>query len=365
MIRFGTGGWRAVIGDDFTKENICLVAQGLADLIHDRGGERKKIIIGHDRRFLSEEAALWFSEVLSANQIPVILMTRSMPTPMIMHYVQKHELDFGIEMTASHNPSNYNGIIIIVKEGRDAPVEFTDELEGYIARVDISRIRRLALPNENSEVLRNPFNSYIDDILALLDVKAMREHGARVLFNPMHGSGMYPLMCILYTVRCTIDPINENKDAYFGGMMPAPAQNSLHDLAEQVVRGSYELGIALDGDGDRLGIIDSNGAYISANQILVMLYHYLHEYKGWKGPVVRNLATTHMLDRLASDLGEECYEVPIGFKYISAKIDEKNAILGGGVLRWSDSSRTYPWKRFRLCRLSICGDGFRYRKDAI
>ncbi|MBQ9130930.1 MAG: phosphoglucomutase/phosphomannomutase family protein [Clostridia bacterium] len=329
MIRFGTGGWRAIIGDEFTKENIYLVAQGFSNLLHDKGLGKQKVIIGHDRRFLSDEAATWFAEVLTGNGIPVILMGRSMPTPMIMHYVQKHGLDFGIEITASHNPSAYNGIKIIVSEGRDAPVEFTAELESYIEKVDSADVKHWALPNEYSEILCNPFNDYIDDILSQLNTDAMRAHGARLLFNPMHGSGMYPLMCILYTVRCTVDPINYNRDAYFGGMMPAPAPHSLQDLTEQVLRGRYELGIALDGDGDRLGIIDSDGTYIDANKILVMLYHYLHEYKGWKGPVVRNLATTHMLDKLAADLGEVCHEVPIGFKYISAKIDETDAILGG------------------------------------
>lgn len=329
MIRFGTGGWRAIIGDEFTKENIYLVAQGFSNLLHDKGLDKQKVIIGHDRRFLSDEASVWFAEVLTANAIPVILMGRSMPTPMIMHYVQKHGLDFGIEITASHNPSAYNGIKIIVSEGRDAPVEFTAELEAYIEKVSLGDVKKLPVPNEYSEVLPNPFNDYIDDILSQLNTEAMRAHGARLLFNPMHGSGMYPLMCILYTVRCTVDPINYNRDAYFGGMMPAPAPHSLQDLTEQVLRGGYELGIALDGDGDRLGIIDADGTYIDANKILVMLYHYLHEYKGWRGPVVRNLATTHMLDKLAADLGETCHEVPIGFKYISAKIDETDAILGG------------------------------------
>ena len=329
MIRFGTGGWRAIIGDEFTKENIYLVAQGFSNLLHDKGLDKQKVIIGHDRRFLSDEASVWFAEVLTANAIPVILMGRSMPTPMIMHYVQKHGLDFGIEITASHNPSAYNGIKIIVSEGRDAPVEFTAELEAYIEKVSLGDVKKLPVPNEYSEILPNPFNDYIDDILSQLNTEAMRAHGARLLFNPMHGSGMYPLMCILYTVRCTVDPINYNRDAYFGGMMPAPAPHSLQDLTEQVLRGRYELGIALDGDGDRLGIIDADGTYIDANKILVMLYHYLHEYKGWKGPVVRNLCTTHMLDRIAESFGEKCYEVPVGFKYISAKIDEVDAALGG------------------------------------
>jgi phosphomannomutase len=175
----------------------------------------------------------------------------------------------------------------------------------------------------------NPFNDFLDDIMSVLDMDALRNRGLRILFDPMHGSATYPLMTIFYTARCTLDIINSNKDAYFGGMMPAPTKSTLRDLAKQVVDGGYDLGIGVDGDGDRLGIIDKNGRYISANEILVLLYYYLHEYKGWKGPVVRNLATTHMLDAVAEDLGEKCFEVPVGFKYISSKIDEVDAILGG------------------------------------
>ena len=136
-------------------------------------------------------------------------------------------------------------------------------------------------------------------------------------------------MVILHTARCTVDIINGNRDAYFGGTMPAPTESTLKGLAMEVVNGGYDLGIGVDGDGDRLGIIDSNGQYISSNEILVLLYNYLHEEKGWKGPVVRNLATTHLLDKVASDFGEECYEVPVGFKYVSSKIDEVDAVLGG------------------------------------
>ena len=179
------------------------------------------------------------------------------------------------------------------------------------------------------QYLKNPFNKYIDDILAQLDVNALRERGLRVLFDTMHGSGTYPLLTIFYTARCTIDTMNANKDAYFGGMMPAPTEHTLSELKDDVVRGGYDMGIALDGDGDRLGIIDNNGRYMTANEILCMLYYYLVKYQGWTGPVVRNLATTHMLDRIAESFGEKCYEVPVGFKYISSKIDEVNAVLGG------------------------------------
>ncbi len=333
MIKFGTGGWRAEIGKDFNADNIQKVAQALCVYIKGKGKDEKPVIIGYDRRFLSDSAAKWIAEVLSGNGVKVLFLNRSAPTPLIMHYVKTNELHYGLEVTASHNPSNYNGIKLIVEEGRDAQVETTEELEKIIENIKAEDIKcknfDTAVNEGMVEYIKNPFNSFMDDILMLIDSKPIRDRGPRILFNPMHGSSSYPLMVILHTLRCTVDLINGNRDAYFGGYMPAPTESTLRDLVINVVDGKYDLGIAVDGDGDRLGIIDSNGRYINANETLALLYYYLHEEKGWKGPVVRNLATTHLLDKIAEDFGEKCYEVPVGFKYISSKIDEVDAVLGG------------------------------------
>ena len=330
MIKFGTGGWRAIIGDDFTKENIQKVGQGVANLYKENGGTTP-LIIGYDRRFMSKDAAIYLAEVLAANGITVWFMNRTAPTPLVMHTVKKQNLDYGLEVTASHNPSQYNGIKLFIEEGRDASIEVTNRLEEIIEGIKNIKTIPFSSAVENGQViyLKNPFNNFIDDIMNVIDMDAIREKGPRILFDPMHGSGTYPLMVLLYTARSTIDVINFNKDAYFGGHMPAPSKQSLSTLTDMVVSEGYDLGIAVDGDGDRLGIIDSNGSYVGANDILCMLYYYLHVYKGWKGPVVRNLATTHMLDKIAEDLGEKCYEVPVGFKHISSKIGETDAILGG------------------------------------
>ncbi len=333
MIKFGTGGWRAETGKDFNYDNIRAFAQGFCNYAKKKNLANKPVIIGFDRRFLSDNAAIWLSEVLGANGIEVITLHRSAPTPFVMHYVKKNGLFFGMEVTASHNPSNYNGIKIIIEEGRDASLEVTGELEEYINAVKSENVKSIDFAQGVEKgiirYLENPFNDFIDDILALSDVKAIRNRGLRILFDPMHGSATYPLMVVLHTARCTVDIINSSKDAYFGGSMPAPTEKTLKGLADKVVAGGYDLGIGVDGDGDRLGIIDSEGNYIDANEILCMLYWYLHEVKGWKGPVVRNLATTHMLDKIAEDVGEVCHEVPVGFKYISSKLDEADAILGG------------------------------------
>ncbi len=330
-IIFGTGGWRAIIGEDFTCQNVRRVAMGFCLLMKEQNKTDKPVIIGYDRRFLSETAAKWVAEVLAYNGITVWIMERSAPTPLVMHTVKFEELYFGIEVTASHNPASYNGIKLFTEEGRDASVEVTKKLEKLIKKVnDVDFLEFEEAKKQGLvQLLDNPFNNFLDDILNLLDVEALRKRGLRVVFDSMHGSGTYPLLVIFHTARCTIDTINTNKDAYFGGVMPAPSEKSLFALKNNVLNGKYDLGIAMDGDGDRLGIIDSNGKYINANDTLCLLYYYLVKYKGWKGPVVRNIATTHMLDRIAESFGEKCYEVPVGFKYISAKIDEVDAVLGG------------------------------------
>ena len=331
MIKFGTGGWRAVIGEDFICDNIRRVAAGVVKLAQEQKKTDRPVIVGYDRRFLSESAARWVAETLAEGGLKVWFLHRSAPTPLIMHTVKKEKLHFGIEITASHNPANYNGIKLIVDEGRDAPLETTAHLEALIAELDEVAYQNFdhAVAKGNIEFRLNPFNDFLDDIIALLDMKALRNRGLRVLFDTMHGSGTYPLQVIFHTARCTIDTIHLNKDAYFGGLMPAPNENTLNTLREEVIQGKYDFGIAMDGDGDRLGIIDQSGRYISANEILCMLYYYLVKYKGWKGPVVRNVSTTHMLDKIAEYFGEKCYEVPVGFKYISAKLDEVDAVLGG------------------------------------
>ncbi len=331
MICFGTGGWRAQIGVDFYMANIQRVAQGLADTLVADNKTDKPVVIGFDRRFLSAEAATWMAEVLAANGIPVWFMKRSVPTPLVMFLVKQNDLYRGIEITASHNPSNYNGIKIIVEEGRDAPLDVTERLEREInALTDVKAITMQEAEEKGLVTyLQNPFNGFIDAVLGVIDVDAIRARGPRLLFDSMHGSSTYPLTVIFNTARCTVDQIHGDKDAYFGGMMPAPTEDTMTELRNRVVYGKYDLGIAVDGDGDRLGIIDGTGRYISANEILVLLYTYLHEYKGWKGPVVRNMSTTHLLDRVAESFGETCYEVPVGFKYISSKIDEMDAVLGG------------------------------------
>lgn len=332
MIKFGTGGWRAVIGDDFTRANICILAKAMADKMKAEQVTDRGMVIGYDRRFLSKETVKWTCEVLAAEGIVCHFVNRSVPTPLIMYYVMKHEFPYGMMVTASHNPALYNGIKVFTAGGRDADEVQTADIERYISRVNPDEIRRTPYEDALSQGLVRefyPMNDYIDEIIAKIDMDAIKKARVRVALDPMYGVSEAALGTILISGRCDLSVIHQEHDTLFGGKMPAPAADRLGLLQNFVVDKGYDLGVATDGDADRLGVIDDRGQYLHPNDILVLLYYYLVKYKKWKGPVVRNLSTTHRLDAIAEKYGETCYEVPVGFKYISAKMSETNAILGG------------------------------------
>lgn len=332
MITFGTGGWRAIIGDEFTRENVRLLAQGLADRMHEEGVVERGVVLSYDRRFLSDVAAWWAIEVLAGNDVPVTVITRQVPTPMCMWTVKQKGSAYGITVTASHNPALYNGIKVFTEGGRDAELEVTDEITAHVATLDPSAVRSLA-PHEvaGSPLVtqQSSINWYLDAIIEQLDLDAIRHAHLSVVLDPMFGVAQTSLQTILVSARCEVSVINARHDPLFGGRMPSPAEGSMAPLRQAVLDQGADLGIATDGDADRLGIIDDRGNYLSPNQVLVLLYEYLLSGKGWSGPVVRNLSTTHLLDRVAAAHGEVCYEVPVGFKWISSKMAETDAVIGG------------------------------------
>ncbi len=332
MISFGTGGWRAIIGDEFIRSNIRRVACAVARRMKREHVQDSGLCIGYDRRFLSREGAIWFSEVLAGEGVKTYFVNLSCPTPQIMFTVKHMGLPYGAMITASHNPAIYNGIKLFTKGGRDATLEFTDPIgeEANLLKED----EILSIPFEQARAQHiiefiDPRDTYIDSIMNQINMEAIRKRRPRVVLDPMFGVSLAGLQTILYTARCDIDVINDRHDAFFGGHLPAPNPETLGDLQAAVRDHHADVGIATDGDADRLGIIDEKGKYVSANLILVLLYHYLLKYKGWRGAAVRNIATTHLLDRVAQAFGEKCIEVPVGFKYISSGMDEYDALIGG------------------------------------
>ena len=331
MIHFGTGGWRAIIGDEFTKQNIQIFAKALADKMIDEKVDNQGIIIGYDRRFLSKEAMRWIGEVLAFNGISCSLVNKSCPTPVVMYLVQKNNLDYGLMITASHNPALYNGVKVFTKGGKDADIEVTQNIEEYISKVK--------LPVEYMEYEKGiekglikeiyPINEYIDFILADIDVEAIKKANLKIALDPMYGVSETAIKTIMITCRTEVETIHGGHDTLFGGHMPAPDEMLMEELITFVKIRNCDLGIATDGDADRIGIIDDTGRYLDANDILLLLYWYLMEYRKMSGPIVRNLCTTHSLDELARQYNQKCYEVPVGFKWISSKMDETGAIIGG------------------------------------
>ena len=331
MIKFGTGGWRAIIGDDFTKENIRLLAQAMVNKMKNEGNTEPGIVMGYDRRFLSKEAMQWSAEVFAAAHIKTYLINKSSPTPLVMFYVMKHEFPYGMMITASHNPAIYNGIKVFTAGGRDADEIQTKDID-YIADITPEDVSSMEYETGIREGYINeiyPLNEYLDNILASVDVDAIRDAGLKVALDPMYGVSETSLKTILMTTRCEVITIHDRHDTLFGGKLPAPSAATLHSLQNSVLEKKCDIGIATDGDADRIGVIDDKGNFLHPNDILVLLYYYLVKFKGWHGPVVRNIATTHMLDKVAERFGENCYEVPVGFKYVSAKMQETGAIIGG------------------------------------
>lgn len=324
-LKFGTGGWRAIIADGFTKENVQLLAQAVAIEL-----DKKEIVIGYDRRFLSDIAAKWLAEVLAANGIKVYYIKKAVPTPMVMFAVNEMELDYGLAVTASHNPAIYNGVKVFTSGGRDAGEDVTEKLQTNVESItEIKHIDFEEGLKDGKIVIFDPQNDYIDSILTFIDEKKIRDANLNILIDTMYGVSKTSLSILLNTTRCDIDIINDRHDTLFGGKLPSPESSTLNKLSNMVVEGSYDMGIATDGDADRIGIIDEHGRFIHPNLLISLLYEYLINVKGIKGPVVRNLSTTHLLDNIAKKHGEEAIETPVGFKYISDGMEKHNAIIGG------------------------------------
>jgi len=344
VIVFGTGGWRAIIGEGFTLHNVRRLCQALANEVTRRGREKAGVLIGYDRRFLSNRAAEAAAEVFAGNDIPVILLNEDTPTPLITYATALQKAAYGLGFTASHNPPEWNGLKVFHSDGSLLLDDETRRIEAEANRLATRDVVKmdLDLALDAGIVRRRDFtNEYVDAVEALIDLKTIREAGLRVIVDPMYGVGQLTLGIILTEARCRVTFINERHNPLFGGRSPAPDMDALRLLVTHIrnegmdashlyeARHPYDLGLATDGDADRIAIVDEVGEYVTVNDILLLLYWYLHEVRGERGGVVRNLATTHLLDRLAARFGEKSYEVPVGFKHVSAAMVEHNALLGG------------------------------------
>ena len=332
LVTFGTGGWRAIIGEGFTLHNVRRLAQALANEITRQGQEKRGVTIGFDRRFLSDRAAEAAAEVFAGNNIPATLLAEDAPTPLITYATAVQDAAYGLAFTASHNPPEWNGLKVFHGDGSLLQDEETRKIEAETNALtpdDVVKID-LDLALESGIVRRRDLtNEYVDAVEALIDLEAIRDAGLKVIVDPMYGVSQLTLGIILTEARCRVTFINERRNPLFGGRSPAPNMEALRLLMTHIRDDGYDLGLATDGDADRVAIVDEQGEYITVNDVLILLYWYLHEVRGERGGVVRNIATTYLLDRLATRFSETCHEVPVGFKHVAAAMIEHNALLGG------------------------------------
>ena len=244
--------------------------------------QRQTIVIGYDRRFLAKEAMQWAAEVFAAEGITSLLINKSSPTPLIMFYTMKHDLPYGMMVTASHNPAIYNGIKVFTKGGRDADEKQTANIEGYIRELE-SEIRENPIQTMEyatgleKGLIREiyPLNEYLDNIIDAVDMGAIRKAGLKIALDPMYGVSETSLKTILLTARCEVQMIHERHDTLFGGKLPSPSAATLRSLQTFVIDEKCDIGLATDGDADRIGVIDDTGRFLHPNDILVLLYYYL------------------------------------------------------------------------------------------
>ena len=330
MIKFGTSGFRGVIGENFNKENVQKIAYALTKLIKQEKEKFPCVHIGYDNRFMGEIFAKWFSEVLIYEKIKVVFYDTSMPTPVVA-YMSKDSA-FGVVLTASHNPYYYNGIKIIRKSG-EIPDDFANKIERIANKISINKIKTKTFEDgvqDGTIIIQKNTDDYEKSVLSFLNKKKIKNENPKILFNAMHGNSSKTIRSICKKLKLeNYEIMNENIDPYFEFGLPAPYLKNLTAQAVKVKKEKYDIGIALDGDSDRITCIDSSGEIYDCNYILVLLLDYLISEKNFKGGVVHNTAFTNLISLIAKKYNQPEYIAKVGFKNIAEKLSTTDAFIGG------------------------------------
>lgn len=332
-IKFGTSGWRGVIADEFTFERVRIVAQAIAEHITAAGMKERGLVVGYDTRFLSERFAAEAVKVLAANGIHSYLSSRDVPTPVVSFEIIRRKAAGGINFTASHNPPEYNGLKFSPSWGGPALPETTRDVEARAnALIEKNSIHRLhpAEAREKGLVEELDFRKlYLDDLRRKIDLDVIKKAKLKVAVDLLYGTGRDYLDSVLRDAGCNVTVLHGQRDALFGGRPPDPSQENLSELSSLIKKGRFDIGLAVDGDADRFGIVDSDGTYINPNQTLALLLDYICRTRGWKGGAARSIVTTHLVDAVAKKHGIEVYETGVGFKYIGDLLVQGKIIFGG------------------------------------
>ena len=338
VIKFGTSGWRGLIARDFTFENVRLATQGIAQYLKAElanpqspvHGRKPVVILGYDTRFLGREFSLAAAEVLAGNGLTPLLCERDTPTPVIAHTIRARKAIGGINMTASHNPAEYQGLKFSTYNGAPATPEVTGQIEGHIAQLIAQNWTfNVSVVGTYQCKTIDPQPDYFKQLRKLIDFPAIKKARLKVAVEIMYGTGRGYLDKLLTEAGAKVTVFHYEPNPLFGGHHPEPNAEGMHEVSSFVRSGKAQLGLGLDGDADRFGIVDNDGTWLTPNQILALALYHLKKNRHWTGAVVRTVPTSHQVDAVAGMLGVKVYETPVGFKYIGALMEREPIIVGG------------------------------------
>jgi alpha-D-glucose phosphate-specific phosphoglucomutase len=329
QIKFGTSGWRAVVADEFTFANVKRAVTGIARYVAGTGKTAPKLVVGRDPRYMGETFVNIAATVLESYGITPLVISEPAPTPAIAWEVMRQKADGAINFTASHNPAEYNGIKFSTPDGAPALPEITTQIESAVVKADEDGG---AAPEDGKKAKRQEIevkSHYLARLKELVDFKVIRKHGLKVAFDPMWGAarGYSDVVLREEGIDCAV--VHDTRDVLFGGHAPEPDGELLDELRHKMKETGAKIGIACDGDGDRFGIVDEDGSYISPNYVIALLFDYLVETRGWRNGVAKSVATTNLINAVAEHHKIELYETPVGFKYIGELIKEDKIAIGG------------------------------------
>ena len=324
QIKFGTDGWRGLIADDFTFDNVRLVARAIASYVLKHEDPKRGIIVGYDTRFLSDRAARLVAEVIAAAGIPVKIANDYVPTPAVSYNVKKLKAAGGVMITSSHNPWNWNGVKFKAKFGGSATPAIMKSIEGEL---NAGATANGGPPASIEEIDLKP--AYVEAITQFADLGLIRGANFKFAIDSMYGSGRCLLPKIFDAHGISYVAIRQEVNPLFPGINPEPILPHVALLQETVVKEKCRAGLATDGDADRIGAVAEDGSFVDSHKCMSVLLNWLLVRKKWPGDVVRAFNTTGMLDRIAAKYGRKLHETSIGFKYIADLMMEHEILIGG------------------------------------
>lgn len=327
-IRFGTDGWRAVIGEDFTPENIAVLIQAFADIYPTLPEFGKPVVVGFDRRNQSRESAELVSSVLLANNMTTYLVQEYCPTPCVSWMVKTLGAACGVMVTASHNPPKWNGIKFKEAYGGAASGNYLEPIENQIEANFRQGKKPKMAPLENNKRLHrfNPQKEYLENLRGLVNIRGIQKANFKILFDPLYGAGSGYLEKLL---GAQVTTLHGQSDPNFGGLHPEPIQPYVNEAMEKMQGGDFSVCLITDGDADRIGAVDENGQIVSAHEIFALLIQHLVEARKLSGKVLKSISTTVMIDRLCKKYSLPLSVTKIGFKYLSPAMKGEGVLIGG------------------------------------